>query len=213
MARARTFGMSRRDVQSLYGSLRDQDEFLESRRGRDPQGPIRQRTVTEKVVETVEIAGTAAVIGVIAGRAGTPNFGSTPIPVGLTVGLAAHVANMFDVVPASWVPHVHNIANGAIAGWAAVWGAGQGAAMALRAGQPPQQRALAAGERPEAYRQLERAPVYAAPAALPQPQFAYLPPAPAQQWPANAAYGQPVARRVSTLSEAELQTIMQRRAA
>lgn len=129
--RSGMMAMSRRDVDSLYGSMRDAHHYIESRR--DSSGG--KKSVTSKVLGALEVGAGAAGVGLLAGRMQTTSIGNTGIPFGLALGFAGHAAAFFDLA-GKYDEHVHNLANGAIAGWLAMWGAGQGMKMREKAGLP-----------------------------------------------------------------------------
>jgi hypothetical protein len=123
--------MSRRDVDSLYDSMRDAHSYIQSRRDGNSGGS--RKSVTDKVVETLEVTAGAVGVGVLAGRLQTTSVGTSGVPLGLAIGFAGHAAAYFDLL-GKHSDHLSNFANGAIAGWAAMWGAGQGLQMRQKAG-------------------------------------------------------------------------------
>lgn len=125
--------MSRRDKEALHDTMRDAHSYLRSNRDVGSSG-ARKKTTLETVLEPIEIGGAAALIGIIAGRTGTTSIGSTGIPLGLVAGAIGHGLVAFDLLPEKANHHVQNVANGAIAGWTALWGAGQGLQMREKAG-------------------------------------------------------------------------------
>lgn len=122
------------DIDRLYARMRDADAILRSK-GRDAT-KIMERPIVKTGLETLAVAGSAGAIGIIAGRTGNANIGRTPLPLGLTVGVALQAANLMGWVPKQWAPLVSNIANGSVAGWGALQGASYGQAMAEQAGDP-----------------------------------------------------------------------------
>lgn len=121
--------ITRRDVEDLYSRMRDSHEFIESRRDAG------MKEKTSRAIQSVETAAGAAGVGVLAGRLGTTSIGNTAIPLGLALGFAGHAAAFFGLTGVA-TPHVQSLADGAIAGWIALWGAGQGTQMRQKAGLP-----------------------------------------------------------------------------
>jgi hypothetical protein len=124
--------MSRRDIERLHDSMRDSHAYIQS--ARDGGGSSGKST-TGKVLETLEVGAGAVGVGVLAGRLQTTSIGSTGVPLGLALGFAGHAAAFFDLA-GKYGEHLHNVSNGAIAGWLAMWGAGQGMQMRQKANLP-----------------------------------------------------------------------------
>lgn len=116
----------KRDV--LYSRMRDASAYLASRR--DPGG-----TVVRRATAAFGVAAGAAGTGYIVGRTGHWNIGGTPLPWGLTLGVGLHALDVFGLV-GGFGEHVSNLANGAIASWATMMGAGYGQQARANAGQP-----------------------------------------------------------------------------
>jgi hypothetical protein len=143
--------LSRRDVGELYPSLRDQYKYLESRRD-----PADKKGVAEHLVQTGEVAAGAAGVGLIAGRLGSASLGNTGIPIGLALGALGHAAAFFGVT-GRFSDHIHNLSDGAIAGWVALWGAAQGGQMRQQASETGG-GTVVAGAPPQATAQPNAAP-------------------------------------------------------
>jgi len=173
------YGYGLRDVERLYAPMRDAHRFLEAR------DPPPKRSTTDNLLAGFEVAAGAAAVGFLAGWTGGPDILGTGIPLGLSLGLLGHALTLLDVVPAGLEDHVHNVSNGAIAGWAAIWALGEGAVAARDA-----QRGAAAGLPPQHH--ADPQPV-AAVRGLPPGSPRALPPAPP---------------RPGALNEAELQAVM-----
>jgi hypothetical protein len=122
--------MSRRDVDSLYDSMRDAHSYIQS--ARDGGGGS-SKGIVNKVVQALEVGAGAAGVGILAGRLQTTSVGNSGVPLGLVLGFAGHAAAFFDLT-GKYEEHVTNVANGAFAGWLAMWGAGQGLQMRQKAG-------------------------------------------------------------------------------
>ena len=123
--------ITRRDVDDLQASMRDAQRYLAAERD-----PARSRgEVLSRVVRTAEVGAGAAGVGLLAGRLGTTQIGNTGIPLGLAVGAVGHTLAFFGLA-GRFDEHVHNVSDGALAGWATMWGAGQGRLMRERAGLP-----------------------------------------------------------------------------
>lgn len=123
--------MSRRDRGSrerieAERTLRDSMGYLEKRR--DEAKPFKtpsKANVTKTLLEAAEVSAGAAATGWLAGRMGTTSIVGG-IPLGLAIGVAGHAAAMFGLFGDKYDGHISNVANGALAGWLALWGAGQG---------------------------------------------------------------------------------------
>lgn len=182
--RSGLMSMSRRDVDSLYDSMRDAHSYIQSRR----DGASGEKGVTNQIVQALEVGAGAAGVGVLAGRLQTTSIGDSGVPLGLALGFAGHLASFFDIF-GQYSGHVQNLSNGAIAGWMAMWGAGEGKKLREKAG-------LATG------------PIIAG--ALPPAQSAY-PYSPASvQGPPIQLQAPSVPQR-GPLTEAELAALMARR--
>ena len=134
--------LSRRDVGELYASSRDARKFVEQRRDPPSKSP------GSLALQTLESGAGAVGVGMLAGRMGTTSIGATGIPLGLALGAAGHAAAFFGLA-GRYASHLHNLSNGAIDGWLALWGAGRGAQMRLQAGEPA--APIVAGASPRAF--------------------------------------------------------------
>ena len=172
--------LTRRDIEDLYPTMRETHDFIESKKNpeRDPEKSM----ASNKILTGLEVGVGAIGVGMLAGRLGTTQIGNSGIPLGLVLGALGHGINAFGLA-GKYGDHVANVSNGAIAGWIALWGAGQGAQMRARAGQPT---GIIAGQLPQG---------------LPPQGLPYS--APAQMGPA------PMHNNVRPLTEAELQLIAQ----
>ena len=118
-------------MDDLRVSMRDAQQYLASER--DPQ---RSRgEITGRLIRTAEVGAGAAGVGLLAGRLGTSQIGNTGVPLGLALGALGHTLAFFGLA-GRFENHVYNVSDGAIAGWATMWGAGQGRLMRERAGLP-----------------------------------------------------------------------------
>ena len=106
--------LSRRDV--LYSRMRDASAYLSSRR--DPGGAIGSRATA-----AIGVAAGAGLTGYLVGRTNHCNIAGTPLPWGLTIGVGLHALDIFGLA-GNMGEHVANVANGAIASWATMMGAG-----------------------------------------------------------------------------------------
>jgi len=181
--------MTRRDMGGLYDRMRDSKQYLESQRDMTRETNGKPQSPAVQAIETV--AGSAA-IGYAAGRMGTTSFGTSGIPVGLTVGIAGHILSMLGL-GGKHSKDLRNVSNGAIAAWAAMWAAGQGSQQRAKSGDatPIVSGAIAGAPVP---RSLNAAPsqVSGSPFFAPQRQMGV----------GGVQMGRP-------LSEAELQAIQQ----
>lgn len=85
-------------------------------------------------VRTAEVATVALGFGYIQGRFGPKKLG--PIPLDLLLGSAGHVVGLMELA-GEFTPHLHNLADGAIASFANTWGRGVGRDGRIKAGKTP----------------------------------------------------------------------------
>lgn len=126
--------LTRRDTDDIYDSMRDTHRML----ARDPDSS--RDGAMSRVVAAGEVFGASALVGVIAARLGTANIPGTSIPLAPVVGLFGHVAAVFHReigIPEKATSHMHNVSDGLIGGWGALWGLGLGAGLREKAGLPP----------------------------------------------------------------------------
>lgn len=122
--------LTRRDVDQMYGTLRDAKHALSSR------DPAKSEGKAGQLVGGLESAGAALAVGVAAGRFGTTDIPGTGIPLGLSAAAAGFGALLLDWVPEKLADHVQSLAQGSLDGFVALWGLGQGQSMAEAAGAP-----------------------------------------------------------------------------
>jgi hypothetical protein len=125
--------LTRRDTDSIYGTMHDAQRML----SRDPETSSGE---THPLFATGETFLAAVGVGALSARLGTANIPGTSIPLAPVVGIVGHVAAVFHReigIPKKAVEHMHNVSNGLIAGWGALWGMGIGAGMRERAGLAP----------------------------------------------------------------------------
>jgi hypothetical protein len=108
--------------------MRDASAYLASRR--DPGGAIAGRATA-----AIGVAAGAGLTGYLVGRTNHWNIAGTPLPWGLTIGVGLHALDIFGLA-GGMGEHVANMANGAIASWATMMGAGYGQQSRQAAGQP-----------------------------------------------------------------------------
>lgn len=203
--KASTFLSRRDDVQDLYEPLRDVKSYVKAQRDSSKSSFLPERGPAQEAVTTLEVGAGSLLVGMLAGRMGTSQVKG--VPVGLALGALAHGAAFLGLTGAA-AEHVHNLGNGAIAGWLALYGAGQGTRMRQEAGQPI--GAIVAGANPALMGNCGAPHERQAPAQPSYPQYAPQPramnPAPLPQWyqgggnsPGNPA----------PLTEAELQALAQ----
>src|SRR5882724_8544883 len=111
--------LSRRDMDDVYGSLRDQNAWMQARR--DPN----RTSYAERAAGFAEVLGGSMAVGYLAGRLGTGNIPNTSIPLGLAAGAAIHLAAAFLPL-GKMADHLAQVGNGAAAGWGSMWAAGLG---------------------------------------------------------------------------------------
>ena len=124
----------------LYQRMRDASAYLTARR--DPG-----KGVVHRVTTALGVGVGAAGTGYLIGRTGHWNVPGTPLPWGLTLGVGLHALDVFGLV-GGYGEHVANLANGAIASWATMMGAGYGQDARTKSGAPmgPPAPAIVAGE-------------------------------------------------------------------
>ena len=123
--------LSHRDVEQLYGSMKDARDHIAGMKSGSKLGGK-----AGELIEALEIGGGALATGLAAGYLGTANIPGTSIPAGLVAGAAGHALAIFGNLSDEVAEHVVALSNGAIAGYLALWGLGQGQQMAEAAGQP-----------------------------------------------------------------------------
>jgi hypothetical protein len=131
MQRPRSGGLSRRDVDALYPSMRDAHDYMRSRRDASRAG-----SPVATLVGAAEVGAGALGLGYLYGRTQHWNIPGTPIPMGLAAGVAGHLLSLFVLGDSKWAGHVSNLSNGAIASWTTMLGAGLGTQARQAAGQP-----------------------------------------------------------------------------
>lgn len=185
--RTHRMALSGRDQNDLFGSLRDQQQYLMARRDAAKD----KKSVTHRLVDTLEVGAGAAGIGVLSGYLGTTSFGQSGIPIGLALGAAGHVVSVLGILPEGYGRHISNVSDGFIAGWLAMWGAGQGSQM--RANKSGDTAPIVSGHNGRQYPQLSAAP---------QPQYSQM------GGPAYSQMGASIPGHArSPLSEAEIHAI------
>ena len=92
------------------------------------------KDMSKVAVRTLEIATVAAGFGYVQGRFGPKKVG--PIPLDLLLGGAGHIVGFMELA-GEFTPHLHNLADGAIASVANTWGRGVGREGRAKAGKPP----------------------------------------------------------------------------
>lgn len=117
---------SKRDL--FHSRMRDAQAYLASRR--DPGGAL-----TSRATAALGVAAGAGLTGYLVGRTNHWNIAGTPLPWGLTLGVGLHALDIFGLV-GGMGEHVANVANGAIASWATMMGAGYGQQARQAIGQP-----------------------------------------------------------------------------
>lgn len=120
--------------------MRDASAHLMAKRDPAPSRHLAGRALT-----AAEVAAGAGIAGVIAGRVNHWNIPNTPIPIGLAIGAALHAVDIFGYA-GKYGAHLANVANGAIASYAFVAGAGVGQSwLASSSGQAPPPLAAGVG--------------------------------------------------------------------
>lgn len=132
-SRSGLMSMSRRDADGLYAAMRDSNRYIKS--ARDSSSSSSKKSAMSIGKEALEVGAGALGVGWLAGRLGTTSIGNTGIPLGLTAAVAGHALAYFNVF-GKFSDDIHNVSNGALAGWLAMWGAGQGTNSRQKAGLP-----------------------------------------------------------------------------
>lgn len=131
-------GLNSRDVESLQSSVRDTERFVEARKDRITEGPL------DRIVGTAEVFAGAFGVGFVSGLTGSSSVG--PVPIGLGVAAIYYAAEAFGYVPGRYATHLEKVlGKGALAGYGAMLGAGQGYLMRQRS-----EAKRAANEKPPA---------------------------------------------------------------
>lgn len=124
---------------AIHFSSRDIDEayrFANRNLGRLRDPDHGAKGVLHRLLETGEVLAGAGAVGLAKGRFGTLKIANTPVDLDLAGGIAGHlVAFWLDHNGAS--PHIHNLANGALAGWFHGLCVGAGTTLRMKAGLPP----------------------------------------------------------------------------
>ena len=122
-----SFQISRRDVDSAYAYANKS-----MRRLRDPEE--HGSGVLDRALQTGEVVGSAAVVGVLAGRFGNLDYKAGPVtvPMDLAGGVAGHLLAFWLDGPAS--KHLHNVSNGVLAAFGMRLGMGAGIKLRSSAG-------------------------------------------------------------------------------
>ncbi len=129
--------LTRRSVDDVYTTMRDGHRLIGSSRD---GGGERVGGVLPRAIEGAEVLGGSVLIGILAARLGTANIPGSSIPLGPVLGILGHAAALFNEeigIPGSYVDHLHNVSNGFIGGWGALYGLGVGQGMREKAGLPP----------------------------------------------------------------------------
>jgi len=121
--------ITRRDVEDAFSHLRD----MQSRLSRHSSSG---EAIVGQVAQSVEVAAGALANGVLSGRFGNMYLGTTKVPVDLLVGLGAHGLAFFGLAGKQG-EHLHNFADGFLAGYLTKLGAGLGSKWAAQSGAAP----------------------------------------------------------------------------
>lgn len=106
-----------------------------SRTRRDPEHT--SGGILHKALETAEVLAGAGAVGFASGRFGPLNLGNTPVPLDLVGGIGAHLIAFWMGGRAA--PHIHNVADGALAAYFTKYMVGVGTSFRMKAGLPPVQ--------------------------------------------------------------------------
>lgn len=121
--------ITRRDVEDAFSHLRD----VHSRVSKHSSHGER---IVGQVVQTVEVSAGALTNGVLSGRYGNMTLGQTKIPLDLVLALGGHGLALFGIA-GKHAEHLHNFADGYLAGYLTKLGAGIGARWAQKQGASP----------------------------------------------------------------------------
>ena len=118
--------ITRRDLDSLAHRARDAQSRVARMRAKG-------ESVTGQLSQTLEIAAGAAANGFISGRYGQINIG--PVPADLAAAVALHLGG-FAGVAGKYDEHLHNFADGLLAGYITKFMVGLGTSARAKAGLP-----------------------------------------------------------------------------
>lgn len=93
------------------------------------------RGVLHKLLDTGEVLLGAGAVGVAKGRFGSLKIANTPVDMDLAAGVAGHLIGFW--LDSSVSEHIHNVSNGALAGWFHGLAVGAGTTLRMKAGLPP----------------------------------------------------------------------------
>lgn len=131
--------MTRRDLDHVYGSVRDAHTHLSSGADRDFLSKLSKPTMQgaiEKGRRSVGIGVGALGAGYLQGRTNTVRVFGTPVPTGVALALGAWAIGAFgENYLGSLAGDFHNLGDGAFASWATILGLGWGQQARLDSGQ------------------------------------------------------------------------------
>lgn len=120
--------ITRRDIEEASSYARDAMRFAKSNSSTG-------ESVVGSVVQSLEVGIGAMGVGVLTGRFGPLHIGGNPIPLDLAAALALHLLGFMGLA-GKHETHLHNFADGAMAGYLTKFGVGLGAKMRADAGKP-----------------------------------------------------------------------------
>lgn len=120
--------LTRRDLADSWNAARNAHSFIQ---GYQKDG----ERVVGQITQTLEVSAGAVGVGILSGRFGALHLAGSPIPLDLAGGLLLHGAGFLGFA-GKYGEHLHNFADGVLAGWLTKWGVGLGASMREGAGLP-----------------------------------------------------------------------------
>lgn len=130
--------ITRRDIEEAHSYARDAMRQVQGMRGTG-------ENVVGNVVKTLEVAAGATAVGVATGRFGPLHLAGNPLPLDLAAAVGMHILGFMGIAGAH-ASHLHNFADGVLAGYMTKFGVGFGTEMRAKAGKPALNLVDIAGE-------------------------------------------------------------------
>lgn len=132
--------ITRRDIEEAQTYARDAMRQVQGMRATG-------ENVVGNIVKTLEVAAGATSVGVLTGRFGPLHLAGNPVPLDLAASVAMHILGFMGIA-GQHAPHLHNFADGVMAGYLTKFGVGFGTEMRSKAGKPALNLVDIAGEEP-----------------------------------------------------------------
>jgi hypothetical protein len=120
--------ITRRDIEDAHRYARDAVGRVGASRG--------PGAVMGRVTRTAEVAAGAVGVGIASGYFGPLNIAGSPVPLDLAAGVATHLLAFAGIFGDGVGGHLHNLADGMVAGYMTKFGVGYGKSLAQKAGRP-----------------------------------------------------------------------------